>query len=71
MSDGHPDLGQSSGLVRADGRGGAQSFDGPQVLDEAVLGGHALRSQRQADGHSGQETWRQSLGLLFLSLLKN
>ena len=50
-------LGESSGLVRADGRGGAQSLDSLEVLDETVLGGHPLRSEGEAHSDSGQETF--------------
>ena len=71
MRDGHDVLSQGSRLVRADDGRRTEGLDGFQAPDETVLGGHALRRQRQADGHSGQETWRKSLGLLFLSLLKN
>lgn len=37
VSDSHTVLGQSSGLIGANGGGGSQSFDGFQVLDQAVL----------------------------------
>ena len=43
-------------LVGADDGGGAERFDGLEVLDEAVLFGHALGRQRQADRHRGQQT---------------
>jgi len=47
VSDSHSVLSQGSSLVGADGGGGSQSFDGFQVLDQAVLGGHALGSECQ------------------------
>ena len=57
MSDGHSVLGQSSGLVRANGWGRTQGLDGFQVLDEAVLWGHSLGGQGEADSDGGQETF--------------
>ena len=58
VSDSHAVLGQSSGLIRADGRSGSKGLDGFQVLDQAVLAGHALGRKRQTDGDSGQKTFR-------------
>jgi hypothetical protein len=49
-------LGEGAGLVRADGGGGSQSLDGFQVLDQAILGGHALGGERQTHGDSGEQT---------------
>ena len=57
MSNGHPVLGQGSSFVRADGRSGAEGFDSLQVLDKAILLGHALGRQRQADGNGGEEAF--------------
>ena len=48
MGDSHSVLGEGSGLVGADGGRGAQSFDSLQVLDEAILGRHALSGQSEA-----------------------
>ncbi len=58
MGDSHSVLGQSSGLIGANGRGWTQGLDGFQVLDEAVLWGHALGGQGEADSDGGQETLR-------------
>ena len=52
----HPVLGQRARLVRADGRGGAQGLHGLQVLHKAVLGGHPLGGEGEADGDGGEET---------------
>ena len=56
VGHGHPVLGQGSGLIRADGGGGAQSLDSLQVLDEAVLAGHSLGGEGETDSDSSQET---------------
>merc|ERR1719188_213732 len=58
VSNGHSVLGQGSGLVRADGGGGAEGLHGLQVLDQAVLGGHPLGGQGETHGDGGQETLR-------------
>ncbi len=58
MADGHSILRQRAGLVGADGRGGAQRFDGLEVLHQAVLLGHALCGEGEADGDGGQEAFR-------------
>ena len=47
VGHGHPVLGQSAGLVGADGGGGAQGLHSFQVLHQTVLLGHALRGQGQ------------------------
>jgi len=57
VSDGHSVLGKSTGLVRADGGGGTKGLNGFQVLDEAVLFGHALGGESKADSDSGEETF--------------
>ena len=57
VSDGHSVLGQSTGLVGADGGGGTKGLDSFQVLDEAVLLGHSLGGEREADSDSGEETF--------------
>lgn len=57
VGDSHPVLRKSSSLVGADGGSGAEGLDGFQVLDQAVLGGHALGSQGQAHGHSSEQTF--------------
>lgn len=51
--DSHAVLRERAGLVRADAAGGAQGFDGLQVLDEHVLGGHALGGDGQRYGNGG------------------
>merc|ERR1719384_1086505 len=56
VGHGHPVLGQGSGLIRADGGGGAQGLHSLQVLHEAVLGGHPLGGEGEADGDGGQQT---------------
>ncbi len=45
VSDGHSVLGQSSGLVRADGGGRSKSLHGFKILHQAVLLGHTFGSQ--------------------------
>ena len=47
MSHCHAVLCQCAGLVRADGRGGAECLDSLQVLHQAVLACHTLSSQGQ------------------------
>ena len=51
----HPVLGQRARLVRADGRGGAQGLHGLQVLHKAVLGGHPLGGEGEADRDRGEQ----------------
>lgn len=55
-NDSHAVLRERAGLVRADAAGGAQGLDGLQVLDEHVLGGHALGGDGQRYGDGGQQT---------------
>merc|ERR1712242_244497 len=57
VGHGHPVLGQGSGLIRADGGGGAQGLHSLQVLHEAVLGGHPLGGEggQQTLGHVGHD----------------
>ena len=55
MSHGHSVLGECAGLVRTDCGRRAQGLDGLQVLYQTVLLGHALGSQRQADGDGGEQ----------------
>jgi hypothetical protein len=57
VSDSHSVLGEGSCLVRADGGGGSQGLDGFQVLDQAILGGHALGGERQTHSDSGEQTF--------------
>ena len=57
VGDGHSVLGESTGLVGANGRGGTKGFDGFEVLDEAVLLGHSLGGEGEADSDSGEETF--------------
>ena len=56
VSDGHAILRERARLVGADGGGGAERLDGLQVLDEAVLLGHALGGEREAHGDGGEQT---------------
>lgn len=57
VSDSHSVLGEGAGLVGADGGGGSQSLDGFQVLDQAILGGHALGGECQTHSDSGKQTF--------------
>lgn len=50
-------LSQSSGLVRADARGGSKSLDGFEVLDEHHLLGHSLGSESEGHSDSGEKTF--------------
>ena len=56
VSDRHPVLSQRSGLVGANGRRGSQCFDRLQILDQAILLGHSLGSQRQTDLNRSKQT---------------
>ncbi len=47
VSDGHSVLGQSSGLVRADGGGRSKSLHSFKILHQAVLLCHTFGSQSQ------------------------
>ena len=61
VRDGHTILGQSARFVGANGRGRAKRLDGLEILDQAILGGHALGREGQAHGDSGQQTlWHVS-----------
>ena len=55
---GHLVTGQGTGLVRADHGGGAQGFDGMQLLDDGVVGGHALHTKGQYHGKDGGQAFR-------------
>ena len=57
MSDGHPVLGERASLVRADGGRRAEGLDGLQVLDQAVLAGHALGRQSETHGDGSEQTF--------------
>ena len=54
VGDGHAVLGESAGLVRADGGRGAQRLHRLQVLHQAVLASHALGGQRQTHLKGGK-----------------
>merc|ERR1719431_192905 len=56
VGHGHPVLGEGARLVGADAGGGAEGLHGLQVLHQAVLGGHPLGGEGQADSDRGQET---------------
>merc|ERR1712110_1208502 len=56
VGNGHPVLGEGSGLVGADAGGGAKGLHRLQILHKAVLARHPLGSQGEADGDSGKET---------------
>ena len=58
MGDCHPVLGEGACLVGADAGGGAEGLHGLQVLHQAVLGGHPLGGEGQADGYSGEQSLR-------------
>lgn len=51
----HPVLRQRAGLVRADGRRGAERLHRLQVLHQTVLRGHPLGGQRKADSDGSQQ----------------
>ncbi len=53
MRDSHAVLGQGSRLVGADGGRGTERLDSLQVLHQAVLARHTLRSQGQAHLQKG------------------
>ena len=57
VRNGHSVLGKCTGLVRANGGGGAERLDGFQVLDQTVLFRHAFGGQGQAHGDGGEETF--------------
>ena len=58
VRDGHPVLGQRASLVGANDRRRSEGLDGLQVFDQAILGGHSLCSERQADSDGGQNSFR-------------
>ncbi|MCY1232476.1 hypothetical protein D9M72_449690 [compost metagenome] len=50
--------GQCARLVRGDHRGGAESLHRVQLLDDGVMAGHALDTQRQHYGEDGGQSLR-------------
>lgn len=66
VSHGHAVLGQCARLVRADGGGGAESFDGFQVLYQTVLLGHSLGSESQAHLGGQWEVWGGVQGCMMI-----
>ena len=57
MGDGHPVLSQSTGFIGTDSGSGSQSFDGFQILNQAILLGHSFSGQSQAYSDGGQKTF--------------
>jgi len=58
VSNRHPVLGQCASLVRADGRRRSEGLNRLQVLDQTVLLSHAFSGQGEADGDSGENSFR-------------
>jgi hypothetical protein len=55
-TDGHLIGGQSTGLVRADDRGAAESLDGRQRSNDGVLLGHTTCAECQTGGDDSRQT---------------